>query len=75
MAKSAEVFSLNDRINHAVYGTGTIIQTNARHTTITFDENGTKKFVADIVRLERSNTPAPTKPARAKRAKKTTKKS
>ena len=68
MAKSVEAFSVNDRINHYVYGLGTITQMNARHTTIVFDENGTRKFLADVVRLERSSTPAPAKPKRLKKA-------
>lgn len=70
MAKTSESYSVNDRINHHVYGLGTITEVNARHTTIEFDENGTRKFLTDVVRLERSDAPAPAKPSRAKKARK-----
>lgn len=73
MAKNSEAFSVNDRIQHAVFGLGTISQMNSRHTTIVFDENGTRKFLAEIVRFERSDTPAPAKPARRKKVVKRTK--
>ena len=68
MPKNVEAFSVNDRISHYLFGLGTISQMNARHTTIVFDENGTKKFLADVVRLEHSSSPAPAKPARPKKA-------
>ena len=68
--KSAPAFSVNDRVYHAVFGLGTISAMNSRHTTIVFDENGTKKFVASMVRIEHSDTPAPSKPVRAKRTRK-----
>ncbi len=69
MPKNVGSYSVNDRVNHSVYGPGTILQVNERHTTITFDANGTKKFVTSIVQLEQSSTPAPAKPARAKSTK------
>jgi hypothetical protein len=72
MAKSSDSFSVNDRINHHVYGLGTITEVNVRHTTIEFDENGTRKFLTDVVKLEKSDTPAPAKPTRAKKARKAT---
>jgi len=73
MAKTSDSWSVNDRINHHVYGLGTITEVNARHTTIEFDENGTRKFLSDVVKLEKSDTPAPAKPARKKARKATTK--
>lgn len=69
MSKSAEAFSINDRINHHVYGLGTISQVNERHTTIVFDLSGTRKFLTPVVRLERSATPAPPKVPRPRKAK------
>jgi hypothetical protein len=69
MTKNAESFSVNDRVVHAVYGAGTITQIDPRHTTIAFDENGTKKFVTSMIQLQQSSTPAPAKPSRAKRVK------
>jgi hypothetical protein len=67
MTKGAESFGVNDRVNHPVYGLGTISELNARHTTILFDENGRKKFVTSLVQLERSATPAPPKPVSSRK--------
>jgi len=52
-------FSAKDRIDHAVFGLGTIIQIDSWRTTITFDDAGTKKFVTSMVQLSPSDTPAP----------------
>lgn len=68
MAKSAPVvFGPNDRIDHSVYGTGTIVDVTYRLTTIHFDDAGTKRFMTDIVKLSKSDTPAPPKPVRRKK--------
>ena len=70
MAKSPSGgFSANERINHYIYGLGTISEVNDLHTVIEFDQNGRKKFVTSIVQLERTNVPAPVAPARRTRAK------
>jgi hypothetical protein len=70
MAKNQAAFAVHDRVIHSVYGLGTIREAGDRHTTIAFDENGTRKFMTDMVRLEHSATPAPAKPVRPSRAKK-----
>jgi hypothetical protein len=62
-------FSTNERINHYIYGLGTISEVNDLHTVIEFDQNGRKKFVTSIVQLERTSVPAPAAPARRTRAK------
>jgi hypothetical protein len=69
MAKTNDGFAVADRVQHAQYGLGKITEVNARYVTIEFDEAGVKKFIADMVRLKRSDTPAPEKPARKSRAK------
>lgn len=69
MAKTGEAFAVADRVLHSEYGLGKIIALDARYATIDFDEAGVKKFVRDLVQLTRSDTPAPTKPSRASRAK------
>lgn len=69
MAKTSEAFAVADRVQHAQYGLGRITEVNARYTTIEFDEAGVKKFITDMVRLKRSEAPAPEKPARKSRAK------
>ena len=72
MAKTGEAFAVGDRVQHSEYGLGKIKAADARYTTIEFDEAGLKKFVTDLVRLTRSDSPAPVKAtrARAKAAKK-----
>ncbi|HKQ61681.1 MAG TPA: hypothetical protein VJS92_10325 [Candidatus Polarisedimenticolaceae bacterium] len=70
MPRKAEEFTANDRIRHALFGAGTIRRVDERYMTIAFDTHGTKKFITSLVQLERSDTPAPEKPVRAKSAKK-----
>lgn len=69
MSKNNPVFSARDRVVHSVFGLGTISDAGDRHTTIIFDESGTRKFMTTMVRLEHSSTPAPAKPTRVKKAK------
>ena len=70
MAKNPELFTVNERINHALYGTGTIKEVNQQYTTIEFDQNGRRKFLTSLVRLERSTVAAPDPPPRKSKAKK-----
>jgi len=65
-AKDTVTFRPKSRIDHAVYGLGTIVEVNERHTTIAFDGAGTRKFITTIVKLVGSDTPEPAKPARRK---------
>jgi len=67
MARNPAVFSLNDRVLHSVFGLGTITGMNSLYTTVAFDDGGVRKFVATLGRLEHSDSPAPTKPARGKK--------
>jgi len=68
MAKNSSGFAPNERVNHSIYGLGTITEINDLHTVIDFDENGRRKFVTSIVRLERTDVlpPAPIRKTRAK---------
>ena len=59
MAKNSSGFAVNERIQHEEYGPGTIINIGPQHTTIEFDQAGTKKFMSSIVRLERTDVAAP----------------
>ena len=70
MAKNPDGFSVNERILHGMYGLGTIKEVNAQYTTIEFDENGRRKFLTSLVRLERSSVAAPEPPPRKSRARK-----
>ncbi|HEV8200547.1 MAG TPA: hypothetical protein VFC25_13355 [Verrucomicrobiae bacterium] len=69
MAKTSGSLAVADRVQHAEYGLGKIIALDDRYTTIDFDEAGVKKFVTELVRLTKSDAPAPAKPSRASRAK------
>jgi hypothetical protein len=62
-------FAVNHRITHPVYGTGTITSLDDNHVVIEFDEGGRKKFVSSIVKLEHTETPAPTVRKRKKAVK------
>jgi hypothetical protein len=69
VVRNGSEFSVHERVNHHIYGLGTISMTDDSHTIIDFDQNGRKKFVTSMVRLEHSDTAAP------QRAKPRTKKS
>lgn len=58
-----------DRIDHSVYGLGTIVEVNDRHTTIDFDEAGRKKFMTSMVEFSASSAPPPVKPSKRKKKK------
>lgn len=66
--KNIPGFAAKERIDHSVFGLGTIVEINERHTTIVFDTNGTRKFVTSMVKMEHSDAPAPARSVR--RAKK-----
>jgi len=66
-AKKILAFSAKDRIDHSVFGLGTIVQVGERHTTIASDESGTRKFVTNMVKLSASDTPAPARRVRKRK--------
>jgi len=66
-AQKIPAFSSKDRVDHYVFGLGTIVAADERRTTIAFDESGTRKFVTSMVKLSRSETSAPTRRARPKK--------
>ena len=63
-------YNTGKRVAQPQYGPGTIIESNERHTVIDFDEHGVRRFVTEMVELESSTVPAPTKTKRGKAAKK-----
>jgi hypothetical protein len=73
MPKNSSGFAPNERVNHAIYGLGTISEVNDLHTVIDFDENGRRKFVTSIVRLERTDVMPPAPPPRKSRSRKPSK--
>ena len=64
------LFSIGDRVSQAQYGAGTVTAVNEIHTTIDFDEHGSRTFSTPMVKLEPSATAPPvrTKPSRRKAA-------
>jgi hypothetical protein len=64
-----KLYTKGSRVSQATYGTGTVSSSDERYTVIEFDNHGTKRFVTDIVTLEKSDEPAPNKPAKEKRKK------
>jgi Protein of unknown function (DUF3553) len=67
------IFSKGNRVSQPQYGPGTIASTDDQYTVIEFDNHGKKTFVTNMVTLEASSEPAPTK-AGAKRRTATKKK-
>ena len=55
-------FRKHDRVSHARHGAGVIVDTDERYTVVAFDDDGVRKFVTDVVQLERSALPLPVKP-------------
>lgn len=54
-----EFFRKDARVSHAQLGAGVVTEANRRYTTIAFDDGAVRKFVTDLVRLERSARPLP----------------
>lgn len=73
MAKNTNGFAVNERIQHEEYGPGTITNIGPLHTTIEFDQAGTKKFMSSMVRLERTDVVAPARRSKSSGAGKTAK--
>ena len=65
MAKNTGGFAVNERIQHEEYGPGTIVAIGPLHTTIEFDQAGTKKFMSSMVRLERTDVAPPQRRTKA----------
>jgi hypothetical protein len=58
-----------DRVGHASFGAGTVIEFNDQHAIIHFDDHGRKKFAAQLVALTPSQQPAQARvPRRARTA-------
>jgi hypothetical protein len=60
-------FRKDDRVSHARFGPGVVVEVDARYTLIAFDEEGVRKFLTTLVRLERSELPLPVKRASLRR--------
>ena len=60
-------YAIGDRVSQPQYGTGTIRLVDEYHTVIDFDEHGLRRFSTSMVKLERSATVEPGKPAKRTR--------
>jgi hypothetical protein len=60
-------FRKDDRASHARHGAGVIVGSDERYTIVAFDDDGVRKFVTDVVELERSDLSLPAKPTPARR--------
>ena len=60
-------FRKDDRVSHARFGPGVVIDVDARYAIIEFDEAGVRKFVSTLVQLDRCGLPLPVKPAAVRR--------
>jgi hypothetical protein len=70
MANRKQTYAPKDRIEHAVFGLGTILEIDEQYALIAFDESGTRKFVTSMVKLAPSDAPPPARRVRkGKRAK------
>ncbi len=64
MASRKITFGPKDRIEHAIFGLGTIIEIDEQHALIAFDTSGTRKFVTSMVKLAPSIVPPPARRVR-----------
>lgn len=65
-------FEVGTRVVEPTYGLGSIVAIEDAYLRVQFDENGVKKFLARLARLEPSSEPAPAR-ARKSRKRKTAK--
>ena len=66
-------FSPKDRVDHTVFGLGTIVRIDPHRTTVAFDQSGTRKFVTSLVELSPSDAPLPPRRSRARKTEKSDK--
>ena len=66
-AKNTQQFRPKNRIEHAAFGLGTIVEIDDRYTTIAFDESGTRKFMTSMIELAHSDVPRPANRRRTKK--------
>ena len=58
-----------DRVAHAQFGPGVVLDVNVQYTDVAFDGAGVRRFVTTLVRLDRCTrpTPEPSAPDRRRR--------
>jgi hypothetical protein len=65
--KNHKTFAQGDRVEHPLFGVGTVLAIDERLTTIAFDGSRTRRFVTSMVTLEPSDVPMPESPRRTKK--------
>ncbi len=68
MTKATDTMHEKDRVSHTKFGAGTIKEVGSRYITIMFDDHGLKKFLTQMVQLERSDVPPRPKPVKTAQA-------
>ncbi len=66
-------FEVGTRVVEPTYGLGSIVAIEDAYLRVQFDENGVKKFLARLARLEPSSAPEPARAGKARRKRKTAK--
>ena len=66
-------FEVGSRVVEPTYGLGSIVAIEDAYLRVQFDENGVKKFLARLARLEPSNAPEAARPGKSRRKRKTAK--
>ncbi len=66
-------FEVGTRVVEPTYGLGSIVAIEDAYLRVQFDENGVKKFLARLARLEPSSEPEPARAAKSRRKRKTAK--
>ena len=66
-------FEVGTRVVEPTYGLGSIVAVEDAYLRVQFDENGVKKFLARLARLEPSSAPAPARARKSRRKRKTAK--
>ena len=63
-------FEVGTRVVEPTYGLGSIVAVEDAYLRVQFDENGIKKFLARLARLEPSSAPAPARAGTSRRKRK-----
>jgi len=56
-----------DRVEHATFGSGTVLEFNEQHAVVHFDDHGRRKFASNLVVLKEGTPPAPAPRSRLSR--------
>lgn len=66
-------FEVGTRVVEPTYGLGSVVAVEDAYLRVQFDDNGVKKFLARLARLEPSSEPEPARTGKSRRKRKTAK--